>query len=290
MADTLYIIGNGFDLHHGLRTSYANFRDDYASKRQRLWDSLTTIYGVKLKKSLWWSDFEKHLSQIDYSYGMDSHRGIMPWFMQIENLLKNEIPFLFGDWIKSLNSHVKPDESLGIKTDAYFFTFNYTMVLEDAYHVNSENVWHIHHSMFEYKKYGENPIVGHDSSISEQTLRFNEFRKSNPTFRTDIGDMINQNILKGAKKVKDIIYLHEDKFNQYADIKHFVVMGFSFNDIDIPYIQKIIEINQNISDADWTLYWYSDGEDEYMINKLLELGIDRGRINTPIKWQNLLTT
>jgi hypothetical protein len=61
-------------------------------------------------------------------------------------------------------------------------------------------------------------------------------------------------------------------------------MGFSLNDIDIPYIKMIIEVNKNILGADWTLYWYSDGEDEYMINKLLELGIDRGKINTPIKW------
>ena len=284
MMDTLYIIGNGYDLHHNLRTSYANFRDDYASKKHRLWESLTTIYGDKLKEDLWWSDFEKRLSQIDYSNGMCSHRGIVPWIMQIENLLKNEIPSLFGDWINSLNSHVKTDESLELKNDAYFFTFNYTMVLEDAYHVNGENVWHIHHSMSEYMKYGENPIVGHDSSIAEQTSRFNEFRKRNPSFRADIGDMINQNILKGAKNVKDIIYLHEDKFSQYSDIKHFVVMGFSFNDIDMPYIKKIIEVNKNISDADWTLYWYSDGEDEYMINKLLGLGIDRSRINTPIHW------
>lgn len=97
MADRLYIIGNGFDLHHNLRTSYANFRDDYACKRQRLWSSLATIYGDKLKENLWWSDFERHLSQIDYSYGMCPHKGILPWIMQIENLLRNEIPTLFGD-------------------------------------------------------------------------------------------------------------------------------------------------------------------------------------------------
>lgn len=96
MADTLYIIGNGFDLHHGLRTSYANFRDDYACKK-KLWNSLTTVFGDKLKDNMWWRDFETQLSQIDYSYGMDSHKGIVPWLLSIDNLLKNEIPPLFGD-------------------------------------------------------------------------------------------------------------------------------------------------------------------------------------------------
>ena len=32
MTDTLYIIGNGFDLHHGLKTSYAGSRKKYAKK------------------------------------------------------------------------------------------------------------------------------------------------------------------------------------------------------------------------------------------------------------------
>lgn len=42
------------------------------------------------------------------------------------------------------------------------------------------------------------------------------------------------------KKDHDRIYLNEEKINQYSYVKHIVVMGFSFNDIDLPYIYKKI--------------------------------------------------
>jgi len=46
MTEKLYIIGNGFDLHHGLRTSYMNFRDNYVKKRSPIfWNYLLDIYG-----------------------------------------------------------------------------------------------------------------------------------------------------------------------------------------------------------------------------------------------------
>ena len=66
MTDTLYIIGNGFDLHHGLRTSYANFRDDYVTKKGSvLWNDLLDIYGsAPQNDNLWWKDFENMLGKV----------------------------------------------------------------------------------------------------------------------------------------------------------------------------------------------------------------------------------
>ena len=43
--DTLYIIGNGFDLHHGLDTSYKNFRDNVVLKTPNLRKLLLDLYG-----------------------------------------------------------------------------------------------------------------------------------------------------------------------------------------------------------------------------------------------------
>ena len=60
-------------------------------------------------------------------------------------------------------------------------------------------------------------------------------------------------------------------------------MGFSFNDIDLPYIKKIVEVNKNISDTDWTLFCYSEGEDENIISRLNRIGIEREQF-LPTKW------
>ena len=53
MNDKLYIIGNGFDLHHGLKTSYDDFRENQAKKSPDLWKLLKIIYGNRINESLW---------------------------------------------------------------------------------------------------------------------------------------------------------------------------------------------------------------------------------------------
>ena len=73
-------------------------------------------------------------------------------------------------------------------------------------------------------------------------------------------------------------------FDIYSQIKHIVVMGFSFNEIDIPYIKAIIEANKNTADVDWTIYFHSKGEDKIIIGKLSQIGIDCSKINAPINW------
>ena len=66
--DTLYIIGNGFDLHHGLDTSYKNFRDNVVLKTPNLRKLLLDLYGDAINEDMWWSDFEAKLSDIDYKH------------------------------------------------------------------------------------------------------------------------------------------------------------------------------------------------------------------------------
>ena len=66
MFNKLYFIGNGFDLHHGLKTSYLNFRDDYIKKKSSvLWNDLLDIYGdAPQNDNLWWKDFDENTCAI----------------------------------------------------------------------------------------------------------------------------------------------------------------------------------------------------------------------------------
>ena len=94
MTDKLYIIGNGFDLHHGLRTSYANFRDDYIKKKSSvLWNDLLDIYGdTPQNDNLWWKDFENMLGKVDYESLSKSQNGEAVGFMKVRNLMKGKLP------------------------------------------------------------------------------------------------------------------------------------------------------------------------------------------------------
>lgn len=283
MTDKLYIIGNGFDLHHGLKTSYADFRDNYAKKSSYLWNLLSDIYGEAIYNDMWWCIFEEVLANIDFPHLMKSKNGEALGFMKTRNLLKGSLPPLFGSWIKKIGWNVEPDDSLGIEVDSMFFSFNYTLLLEKVYGVKDENVWHIHNSV----RRPDDIIVGHDSDFRELFVQLNQFRGEHPEeyIRMDIADMIIQEVAKGAKKVKERIAHNEERFyDQYSSIKHFVVMGFSLNNIDMPYIKEILKVNSNIDDADWTLFCYKDGEYEKMTKTLLSIGLKRENIFPPKKW------
>lgn len=277
MFDKLYIIGNGFDLHHGLKTSYKDFRDSYAVKNRIVWEKLSKFYGSQINKDVWWNKFEKMLGQIDYVNLMNAKNGVALGPNDVRNFLMFNLRTLFGDWIKTIDCNCQPDQSLDLDKDSLFFTFNYTLLLENVYGVKGNHVWHIHNSIKDSQN-GINPIVGHDTNMRQLTMYLNSEKNDNPELNTDFAQRVNNELLKGAKKVSNIITNNDEKFSQYSSIKHFVVMGFSFNDIDMPYIKKIIESNYNISEADWTLYWYSGNEISNMISQLKALGINESNI------------
>lgn len=280
MENTLYIIGNGFDLHHGLNTSYLNFRNYCASSLPSLWRFLSKIYGDVINNDMWWSDFENMLGCVNYDNLALSNNGFAMGEQKVQNLFKGMLPPLFGKWIKQIGGNPQMDKDLNIDADALFFSFNYTLVLERTYHVDEKKVWHIHNSIDN----PDNIIIGHDSDERELFSTYLS-NKANYIVSLDFVDRINRKIAQGSKKVKMIIENQKENFHDlYSNIKHIEVMGFSFNNIDMPYIKAIIEANKNAADIDWTIYFHSKGEDKVFIRKLLRIGIDCSKINAPINW------
>lgn len=283
MNDKLYIIGNGFDLHHNMRTSYVNFRDDFARKKQYLWKTLSSLYGDRIENNMWWCSFEEMLARIDYVSLMSSHNGLALGSTKSKAFLTNNLPVFFGEWIKTVDEAVKPDMCLEIDKGAQFFTFNYTMLLERAYGIDGQQVWHIHNSLLDNRS-GINLIVGHDSDERRVFSHMRDYERGRSIQRKDIADDINQMIAKGAKKVNDRIASNADMFYQrYSSIKHYISMGFSFNDIDKPYIEKIVSVNDSFSDADWILYSHSDVESEHLGRIMQEIGVDSKKMKI-IRW------
>ena len=150
MKDTLYIIGNGFDLHHGLKTSYRDFRDSYVKRHPRLQEQLYNLYGDALYQDMWWNQFEIMLGHVDYGHLIHTNNGNALGPVITKNLLKNVIPFHFGEWIRKVYDPQKLDKKILLEDGSIFFTFNYTMVLEKTYHIEETNVWHIHNSVSDY--------------------------------------------------------------------------------------------------------------------------------------------
>ena len=63
MTKHLYIIGNGFDLHHGINSSYKNFQEWMYENHPDVIEKVDEIYGIVNEE--WWSDFENQLASLD---------------------------------------------------------------------------------------------------------------------------------------------------------------------------------------------------------------------------------
>ncbi len=67
--ETLYIIGNGFDMHHGMDTSYLSFAKYLQKKHPNIYDLFLEHFGLPdikpdTKWDAQWAKFEEVLGQI----------------------------------------------------------------------------------------------------------------------------------------------------------------------------------------------------------------------------------
>ena len=283
MNEKLYIIGNGFDLHHKLRTSYTDFRENFAKSNRYIWNILSLLYGDKIMDDMWWYNFEEMLGRIDYQRLMNSHNGMALSSLKLKNFLTNNLPVLFGEWIRKVDDNIDPDNELMIDINSQYFTFNYTLLLEKSYNIKEQQIWHIHHSLADLNS-GENLIVGHDSDFQQVFAYMNEYQKNKRILRDDIADSINQEVVKGAKKVANRINSDIDEFtSRYSHIKHYISMGFSYNEIDMPYIKKIVEVNNSFAESDWLLYSHSESEKGRLNCIMKQLGVSKEKVKI-IDW------
>ena len=143
----LVICGNGFDLHHHLKTGYWDYREFLRSidkKAVERYEFLTRLSGTPA-----WNDVEASL-EINYSeyidklikhYGEDSYPEIY---------VEDELRFLFNftgeyfaRWFEQIDYSVaKPD--LCLSQNDMYVTFNYTDTLQQVYGIPEDKILYIH--------------------------------------------------------------------------------------------------------------------------------------------------
>jgi hypothetical protein len=74
MEETLYIIGNGFDLHHGIASKYSDFKAYLAKHDRDLLYALEHLYDCKDI----WGDFEQNLLTISRETFINYIRPLIP--------------------------------------------------------------------------------------------------------------------------------------------------------------------------------------------------------------------
>lgn len=290
----LYIIGNGFDIHHNINSTYRDFRDWLEEKYPRVLEDIEDVYGYC--DTDWWADFENNLASLDaveFSSNIASENQPdllsehcdRTWDdaqIEVESQLKAiyaEMREHFHEWITQLN---KPHDDKRIKIeqdDSMFFTFNYTKTLEDMYNIPAANIKHIHGCVND----NEDFILGHGKSYDD-IAKINS-RSEIPTpsdnltdeeieqlyeEQADMAEQYHEQQAKEAaiagiasqqKPVQSIIGKNKAFFDSLKGVHDIHIYGFSFSKIDMPYLEAII----NVVGTEKTNWEISDYEGEKRI-------------------------
>ena len=256
---TLFIIGNGFDLYHGILSKYKhlccwlnlNGHESFVDEMQHVFQQLDG------KIDTLWCNFEVALG--DYNLDQVYLRYYEePMYLSNYNIwdkaandvvdkvhdLCVQIRPLMKEWVQAIKiNHVVPQFVLPM--DSNYLTFNYTKVLEEIYGIPSVNICHIHGCVDD----GEELITGHDSIKGD----------------TVFGAQSNEEERAKQKIVRQINGLAKDKTGQYeknkaffeklSNVKHVVVLGHSLSEIDSHYFGKVLKSIRK--DAIWHFSIYS---------------------------------
>lgn len=201
--NTLYVIGNGFDIYHGVKSSYCDFSRSIG-KNSTLRNTLE-LYVNKPQTEIW-GDFEDSLAHIDrgsvlrqldnflYIYDVkeedDDDFKTSSFFLAIDSTLDGldelieDLPKRFKSWISALSpkNNETPLKQI-IHTNAQFINFNYTEFLETLYDVKKENIIYIHGDRRNRK---DTLVLGHGHDSEEMYEQWYEENKPAKISSNDI--------------------------------------------------------------------------------------------------------
>ncbi|HAT8537705.1 TPA: bacteriophage abortive infection AbiH family protein [Vibrio vulnificus] len=293
----LYIIGNGFDLHHGLPTSLTGFRDySKHSKFHRLYENGVFMMSANQTLDEHWQQLETNLANFDVDalieyagqyYDDDPHEN------QFIYEVENAIGALTVGLKKDLNSYLSLAESrtvedgkvLPIDTSARFLCFNYTNTLERIYNISSDRICYIHGKL----NSTDAPIVvGHGieasdykapPSIDISTLAEEEVEAFSDSYSPDYEYAVSEAhgyFKKNHKDTAACVQASSTFLQSLVDIERVVILGHSLALIDKPYFDYVNKIVG--SNCQWWASYYPSSEEEAIRSRLEEIVDDENRM------------
>ncbi|EMM9640901.1 MULTISPECIES: bacteriophage abortive infection AbiH family protein [Morganellaceae] len=268
----LYIIGNGFDIRHGLPTGYKHFKSYVAKNDQELYDSIEEYIPAGDE----WNELESALGEIDYelilqnsemflaSYNTDDwsdayHHDYQYEVDKITRMLSARLKKQFADWVKGINiadadnseQYIPP-----IPRESLYFSFNYTNTLQQIYAVPDEQIIHIHGNC----SYDDDLILGHSFRVEKSLNPY--IGPDQDTRIAEAYDSIDEyfgNTFKPSEDIiEDIIKEKRVFFSSLKNVDEVIVLGHSLAEVDGKYFA---EINKSIQEnARWIVALYRGEE------------------------------
>lgn len=277
----LYIIGNGFDLWHGLPTGY----DQFYEFAKELLDDIENYYSFNMSHSGPWSDFENSLGRFEWEYfyeaynhtdvSSDSFKPSEVYGLEDEITDKADsyveaVKESFREWIEGIDIS-EAQKKMSFPENAKFLTFNYTSTLQCLYGISGEEVFHVHGQADKSEL-----IFGH-AETREEEPDFDEDGEPTRHMFSDAQGAAKYPFYAFQKPVSEVIESNDVYFNSIRETQKIIVIGHSFNDVDLPYFKKIAD---NAKNAEWLVCYYMASEKLHFVQKLVGCGVKIERIST----------
>ena len=298
MCANLWIIGNGFDIAHGLNTKYNNFKEFLNEYNPDLKNVLED--GCN-DSDLLWSRFEEALGYLDYDYLLDVYRdevdigldspglcahNMIQTIVDIRRTLES-LPDVLNEWISTIDvtdiDQLPLINTYMIDSDNYFINFNYTNTLECVYNIDYTHIYYI--------QYHEDLLVlGHAGPVYPSNYdEVNGDVIYSPSEQAAIDFSMDELIELDDEKecIREMLRKdsHESlhNLNQFLErygsqINRIISFGFSYGEADMLYIRSIINYFNNTPNFEWLLHDRNSSGQEKIITKLILNGFS-GRVN-----------
>lgn len=285
MSDkNLSIVGNGFDVNHGLPSSYANFKDWLKTNDSDLFKFLDIYIDVK---GDWWNDFESNLSEINIPQLIKDTPlnklqpqiiGLPPSFShpaswKLDNI-HEMISKRFTEWVQTLDGVIVKN-TINMPEASLYISFNYTDTLERVYGINEESILYIHGKASR----GDKLIFGHGKNqyiLKRDIKEKYGFYESNDFYKAGTyGDREYQLTMRTS-------FMEKEPYNQLVRYNEVLkpairraemvwVYGLSFSEVDFPYIGWIVEQNRSLH---WRASWHTEKDKIRIMNTFAALNVE----------------
>lgn len=298
----LNIIGNGFDLYHGLPSSYYYYGCYLIDNDPEFYSEVGKMYNIRTLmqigpsynedfdyavENLFWRDFESHLGKVDeyyivgtndYDLGLENDDPIdieMNHHQNADNMKKS-----FGRWVnetlnqednlKIIKGYLGQDlDAIRFEDNEKFVSFNYTHTLQKVYGIEDSRIYFMHG---ECTGDDDELVIGHGNDMRIKSIRQKiKEKEENFSWTQAEQNEINEYkcLLTYLEKTRKNVGLCKSMArhfytNNCKNLENIRVIGLSLGEVDVPYL---VDLRNKFKDAKWDFSFYS-ALDEKQINEV----------------------
>ena len=273
---SFFIIGNGFDIAHGIPTAYKRFRDwileqypdslvfrdttisfeEYQLLSFDEFAAETLVYAMDHASGEDWHDFEAALSRINFYHKLPGptdeehneddpdHNQKMGQYLLRMSAFSNGIiksaeecwPVFFSEWIKTVETEIELGAYSPKPSLIKLFSDPTNKFMSFNYTKTLQQLYGVRVVKHIHNRVGQKLVFGHGDDRAEYEEPYDEEWRA-PVGATDLNDFI-QFLRKDTDKQ---LRKYSDFFRKLdSEIDKVYSYGFSYSKVDSPYIKEVI--------------------------------------------------